>query len=173
MSTIKCPLTERILHGLYAETLKKCTEKSAVWADLLFYLVNALLFWCLCWCCHCCCYCFLFWSEGAQCRDIWKNPKCISLYYCETTGYYENNVPLLLRGTFYTYSVSTMKLASLNEEMKNYEYFVIWKLSEANIISAWIIIASWTYFWKYFVIFFFFRFNGVRNLRLGGFVMHP
>ena len=43
---------------------------------------------------------------------------------------------------FYTYSVSAMKLSSLNEDMKNYEYIVIWKLSEASIIiSPWIIIA--------------------------------
>ena len=38
-----------------------------------------------------------------------------------------------------------MKLSSFNEGMKNYEYVVIWKLSEAMniIISAWIIV-SWT-----------------------------
>ena len=64
--------------------------------------------------------------------------------YCATTGYYED-VPVLLRGTFYTYSISAMKLLSFNADVKNYEYFVIWKLIEANIISAWIIIASWTY----------------------------
>ena len=29
-----------------------------------------------------------------------------------TTGYYEN-VPVLLRGTFYTYSISALKLSSL------------------------------------------------------------
>ena len=36
-----------------------------------------------------------------------KIQKCINLY-SETTGYYEN-VPVLLRGTFYTYSVSANK----------------------------------------------------------------
>ena len=75
--------------------------------------------------------------------------------YC--TGYYEN-VPVLLRGTFYTYIVSAMNLSSLIEDMKNYECFVIWKLSEANIIIwAWIIIASWTTILlkKNFVFFFF------------------
>ena len=55
----------------------------------------------------------------------WKNPKCIcTAVYSETAGYYEN-VPVILRGTFYTYGVSAMRLSSLNEEMKNYEYFVI------------------------------------------------
>ena len=45
--------------------------------------------------------------------------------YSETTGYQEN-VPVFLRGTtFYTYSVGAMKLSSLNEDMKNHEYFVI------------------------------------------------
>ena len=29
-----------------------------------------------------------------------------------------------------------MKLSSLNEDMKNYEYFVIGKLSEANIFIS-------------------------------------
>ena len=44
--------------------------------------------------------------------------------YSETTSY-DENVPVLLRGTFYTYSVSTMKLSSLNDEdMQNHEYFV-------------------------------------------------
>ena len=43
--------------------------------------------------------------------------------YSETTGY--ENVPVLLICTFYTYSVSAMKLSTLNEDMKNYEYFVI------------------------------------------------
>ena len=44
---------------------------------------------------------------------------------CATTGYYEN-VPVLLRGTFCTYSISAMKrLSSLNADMINYEYFVI------------------------------------------------
>ena len=32
-----------------------------------------------------------------------KNPKMYKLVYSETTGHYEN-VPVLLRGTFYTYS---------------------------------------------------------------------
>ena len=31
-----------------------------------------------------------------------KNPKMYKFVYSETTGYYEN-VPVLLRGTFYTY----------------------------------------------------------------------
>ena len=53
--------------------------------------------------------------------------------YSETTGYYENG-PVLLSGTFYTYSVSANKNETfiINEDMKNHEYFVIWKLSEAN-----------------------------------------
>ena len=37
-----------------------------------------------------------------------KNPKMYKFVYSETTGCYEN-VPLLLRGTFYTYSVSANK----------------------------------------------------------------
>ena len=44
--------------------------------------------------------------------------------YSETTGYYEN-VPVLLRGTFFTYSVKVqikMKLSSLYEDMKNHEF---------------------------------------------------
>ena len=41
---------------------------------------------------------------------------------------------------------------TLSIEWNIYKYFVIWKLIEANIVSAWIIIASWTYCWKYFVI---------------------
>ena len=74
-----------------------------------------MLFWCLCCCCSCSCYGSLFWSEGAQCHDKWKNPKCTKLcIYSETTGYYKN-VPLLLRGAFYRHSVSAMKLSSLNE----------------------------------------------------------
>ena len=49
-----------------------------------------MLFWCLCCCCSCSCYSSLFWSEGAQCHDKWKNPKCAKLcIYSETTGYYE------------------------------------------------------------------------------------
>ena len=35
-----------------------------------------------------------------------------------------------------------MKLSLLNEHMKNYEYFVIWKLSQANIIIATLIIIA-------------------------------
>ena len=37
-----------------------------------------------------------------------KNPKMYKFVYSETTGCYKN-VPLLLRGTFYTYSVSANK----------------------------------------------------------------
>ena len=48
----------------------------------------------------------------------------VFVYKSETTVYYKN-VPVLLRGTFYTYSVSAMKLSWLSEDMKNYEYFVI------------------------------------------------
>ena len=50
--------------------------------------------------------------------------------YSETTGYYEN-VPVLLRGTFYTYSVSANKNETCVIEWR---HVVIWKLSEANII---------------------------------------
>ena len=48
--------------------------------------------------------------------------------YGETTGYYEN-VPVLLSGIFYTYSVSANKNETfiINEDMKNHEYFVILK----------------------------------------------
>ena len=57
-------------------------------------------------------------------------------------------------------------------DVKKYEYFVIWKIFESNIIiSARIIIASWTYCWKYCVIFFsVFHLNGVRNLHLEGYI---
>ena len=45
--------------------------------------------------------------------------------YSETTGCYEN-VPVLLRGTFYTYSVSANKnetfVIKINEDMKNHEF---------------------------------------------------
>ena len=37
-----------------------------------------------------------------------KNPEMYKFVYSETTGCYEN-VPLLLRGTFYTYGVSANK----------------------------------------------------------------
>ena len=82
-----------------------------------------LLFWCLYCCCSCCCYILsiLIWRGTVS----WHMEKCVYKFvYSETTGYYEN-VPVLLRGTFYTYSVSANK---------NHEHFVIWKLSEANII---------------------------------------
>ena len=59
-----------------------------------------------------------------QCHDKWKNPKCIKLYIVKLLVIMKN-VPVLLRGTFYTHSVSAMKLSSLNEDMKNHEYFVI------------------------------------------------
>ena len=60
---------------------------------------------------------------------IWKDTvswhmeksKRYKFVYSETTGFYEN-VPVLLRGTFYTYSVSSMKLSSLDKDMKNHEY---------------------------------------------------
>ena len=49
------------------------------------------------------------------------------VYSCsETTGYYENG-PVLLSGTFYTYSVRANKNETfiINEDMKNHECFVI------------------------------------------------
>ena len=46
-------------------------------------------------------------------------------FVCSETSSDYKNVPVLLRGTFYTYSVSEMKLSSMNENMKNHEYFVI------------------------------------------------
>ena len=61
---------------------KKCTKKCAVCADL---------------------------QKGQTVITYGsKNPKMYKLVYSETTGHYEN-VPVLLRGTFYTYSVSANK----------------------------------------------------------------
>ena len=57
----------------------------------------------------------------------------VFVYKSETTVYYKN-VPVLLRGTFYTYSVSAMKLSWLSEHMKNYEYFVIWNFAVRLIL---------------------------------------
>ena len=50
-----------------------------------------------------------------------EKSKRYKFVYSETTGFYEN-VPVLLRGTFYSYSVSSMKLSSLDKDMKNHEY---------------------------------------------------
>ena len=81
-------------------------KKCAICADLLFCLINVLPFLSLCCCCHCCCNSSLFW-RGTLSRHMDKCKMC--LYISATTGYYEN-VPVLLRGTFYTYSISAMKL---------------------------------------------------------------
>ena len=58
----------------------------------------------------------------------WHNGKTHvhKFVYSETTGHYEN-VPVLLSGTFYAYSVSANKNETfiINEDMKNHEYFVI------------------------------------------------
>ena len=139
-----------------------------------------MLFWCLCCCCSCSCYSSLFWSEGAQCHDKWKNPKCTKLciIYSETTGYYEK-------------CSCFVKRCFLQTQCKCNETFIIewiktWKIMNILLFensvrpillfSAWIIIASWTYCWKYFVLFFFCHLNWVRNLHLGGYtayIIHP
>ena len=123
-------------------------------------------------CCSCCCYSSLFWSEGTQCHNIWKNPKMYKFVYSETTGYYEN-VPVLLRGTFFTYSVSANKNETFIIIMKTWKImnlFVIWKLSEANIIifsfNDYCILNRLL---KIFCSFFFCHLKGVRNLHLRGY----
>ena len=42
-----------------------------------------------------------------------------NVFVCSATTGYDENVPVLLRGTFYTYSISAMKLSSLNADVKN------------------------------------------------------
>ena len=52
-----------------------------------------------------------------------KNPKMYKFVYSETIGYYEN-VPVLLRGTFNTYSVSANEneTSIIKWDMKNHEF---------------------------------------------------
>ena len=118
-----------------------------------------MLFWCLYCCCSYCCYSSLFWSEGAQCHNIYvlKNPKMYKFIYSETTGCYEN-VPVLLRGTFYTYSVSANKNKTFVikwRHEKSWIYLLFENLVRLIILlfSASTIIAFWTDCWKYFVLF--------------------
>ena len=134
-------------------------KKSVLYSmcSLLVLLRSGINFFCFFErCCSCCCYSSLFWSEGTQCHNIWKNPKMYKFVYSETTGYYEN-VPVLLRGTFFTYSVSANK---------NETFIIIWRHEKSwiyllfeNLVrlillfSVSIIIASWTDCWKYFVLF--------------------
>ena len=102
----------------------------------------------------------------------WKNPKCIDLYAVKLWLLRKCSCFVKRYFLHRECKCKKMKLLSLNEDMKNHEYFVIWKLSEANVInyfSAWIIIASWTDCWKYFVLFSFCHLKGVRNLHLGGY----
>ena len=98
-----------------------------------------------------------------QCHDIWKNTKCVNLYYvklvywllwkssCFVKRYFLHiHVQCKVQWNFHHWIKTWIK--------KNYEYFDIWKLSEANIMmTAWIIIASWPIILlkKYFVLFFF------------------
>ena len=98
--------------------------------------------------------------------------------YSETTGYYEK-------------CSCFVKRCFLQTQCKCNETFIIewiktWKIMNILLFensvrpillfSAWIIIASWTYCWKYFVLFFFCHLNWVRNLHLGGYtayIIHP
>ena len=118
-----------------------------------------MLFWCLYCCCSYCCYSSLFWSEGAQCHNIYvlKNPKMYEFVYRETTSCHEN-VPVLLRGTFYTYSVSANKNKTFvikwrHEKSWIYLFFENLVRLITLLFSASTIIASWTDCWKYFVLF--------------------
>ena len=74
--------------------------------------------------------------------------------YSETTGYYEN-VPILLRGTFYAYSVSANKIETFIikwRHEKSWIYLLFENLVRLILLfSASIIIASWTDCWKCFV----------------------
>ena len=85
-----------------------------------------------------------------------KNPKMYKFVYSETTGCYEN-VPLLLRGTFYTYGVSANKNETFIikwRHEKSWIYLLFENLVRLILLfSASTIIASWTDFWKYFVLF--------------------
>ena len=99
--------------------------------------------------------------------------------YSETTGYYEK-------------CSCFVKRCFLQTQCKCNETFIIewiktWKIMNILLFensvrpiillfSAWIIIASWTYCWKYFVLFCFCHLNWVRNLHLGGYtayIIHP
>ena len=98
--------------------------------------------------------------------------------YSKTTGYYEK-------------CSCSVKRCFLQTQCKCNETFIIewiktWKIMNILLFensvrpillfSAWIIIASWTYCWKYFVLFFFCHLNEVRNLHLGGYtayIIHP
>ena len=85
-----------------------------------------------------------------------KNPKMYKFVYSETTGWYEN-VPLLLRGTFYTCGVSANKNETFIikwRHEKSWIYLLFENLVRLILLfSASTIIASWTDFWKYFVLF--------------------
>ena len=101
-----------------------------------------------------------------------------SCVYRETTGYYEK-------------CSCFVKRCFLQTQCKCNETFIIewiktWKIMNILLFensvrpillfSAWIIIASWTYCWKYFVLFFFCHLNWVKNLHLGGYtayIIHP
>ena len=77
--------------------------------------------------------------------------------YSETTGCYEN-VPLLLRGAFYTYGVSANKNETFIIEWrheKSWIYLLFENLVGLILLfsASTIIIASWTDCWKYFVLF--------------------
>ena len=78
MSSIKCPLTKGIFAAFVCSDVKKMYKKVCcrssinlfcffdVFIAVVVVVVTALY--------------FDLKPEGAQCHDIWKNPKCINLY---------------------------------------------------------------------------------------------
>ena len=84
------------------------------------------------------------------------NPNMYKFVYSETTGCY-GNVPVLSRGTFYTYGVSANKNKTFIIKWRHEEswIYLLFEILVRLILlfSASTIIASWTDCWKYFVLF--------------------
>ena len=99
------------------------------------------------------------------------NPKMYKFVYSETTGCY-GNVPVLSRGTFYTYGVSANK---------NKTFIIKWRHEESWIYLLFEILVRLIYYCFQLqpllhleqiaenILFFFCHLKGVRNLHLGGY----